>query len=132
MTEEFNTAEPSSKFQIDLLLRLGMYSLLSLICFWFPFVTIFRFKDYAERGGCVLYVIFPFMIGVVIYSIILVRRLFLSLKLFTSQRRLIFTILGIVISLPILIIGILLTIYLVIDILGMIIFILSFNSNGIV
>ncbi len=112
MTEEYNNTKPDSKFQIDLLLRLGMYSLLSLICFWFPLLIIYKYReiDDGRTGGAFLIVV-PFVIFAFIYSTILLKRLVLSLKQVKYQRRFILGILGVMISLPTLIAGILITVY---------------------
>ena len=124
MTEEIKATETGSKLHIDLILRLGMYSFFLFICFWFPFLIILQCWESVDgRTFCAFVIVYPFMVIVVINSIVLLKRLFLSLKLFTSQKRLKYVVLGLTVSLPTIIAGVLIAVYLVLEIVGAIIFV---------
>lgn len=112
MVEEYKVSETGSKTQISLVIRLSLYSLFSIICFWFPLLIIYKYReiDDGRTGGAFLIVV-PFVIFAFIYSTILLKRLVLSLKKVKYQRRFILGILGVMISLPSLIAGILITVY---------------------
>jgi len=108
IAEENGAPNAGSKPQIDFLLRLGMYSLASLICFWFPFVIIYKYGEYDDgRSTCACFIVFPFIMFVFIYSIMLLARLFSSLKKNNSRKRFLFVFCGVLISSPSLIAGIL-------------------------
>ena len=113
MTEEYNVSQAGSKLQIDFVVRLSMYSFVSLICFWYPLIIAYINRENVdERFAAAVFFTVPFIMCIALYSLILLRRLFLSFKQVNSQRRLLFAFLGIVVSSPSLIAGILLTVYL--------------------
>jgi hypothetical protein len=112
MIEEIETAESGSKFQIDLFLSLGMYSLFSLICFWFPFINVYKYGKYDGRSSSAIVIVFPFIMFAAMYSAVLLGRLFSSLKKFKLQRRFLIAFFGIVVSSPSLAGGISMIVYL--------------------
>ena len=124
MTDEIKFVKSGlkSESEIDILLRLGMYSLLSLTCFWFPFIFIYKYAKYDNDGRsiCAFYIVFPFIIFVAIHSIILLRKFFSFLKQFNSKKRFKFAFLGIAVSLPSLIAGIFLIVSFALGIIGLI------------
>ena len=113
VTEKFKVTDVRSKSQMDLVIRLSMYSVFSLICFWFPLIIAYENRENIdERFAAAFFIVIPFIMCIALYSLILLRRLFLSLKQNKSQRRLILAILGVVVSLPSLIASILTIMYL--------------------
>jgi hypothetical protein len=90
--------EPNSS--ISHILRLVLCALVSIAGFWYPLIIGHQYAEYDNRMGFVVFIALPLVGLAALFSIILLYRLFCSLKMVQARWRHIVVLVGLLTAAP--------------------------------